>query len=643
MKTFTRNTIFQIIFLVGIIVSFQQCTSDSKTRPEWADVNEQLIQDNNLEVRLREDFPDIDLETNLKAGEVKNLSAIPVISLAEGVTAKAYWGKGVLMSYITLAPNASLPEETIEGERFLVVVSGDVDELINGNYVNLKSFDADSPDGIHGATKHQEFLYLQQGAKTAVKAGDDGAKILEVFSPVPTSFLAKAGVEEIPEQPSIPTFPVKATVEPNKVYDLNDFQYSELVPGANSRIVSGNNIQLSFLRMDPLTSFARHIHPEEQVMTTLRGWIDEIILDGVVQMKEGDLLRLPGNMVHGGDIGPLGCDVIDVFFPPRADYEESRASRQAGYNKIIPEDAEVKLVIDGAVSEPTLYFTEGPVWVDGNLYFSNMYFDVDWNGNPAKSTLVKMSADGKYSNVIQGKMQTNGMIEAKNGNLIVCDMFGHRIIEVDKKGNVLRTIADSYDGKKLDGPNDLVMDSKGGIYFTDPQFTPDAEKNQPGRTVYYINPEGKIIRILEPDEFAMANGIALSPDGGTLYVNNTYDDEDFWNVDTDKDNFVWAYDVNEDGTIENGRKFAQLYLTAEVLDRQGKSSGADGMKVDALGNLYVATYAGLQIFDSEGNFVGIVNFPTYPVNCCFGGPENKTLYITSYDKIYSIETNVEGL
>jgi len=141
----------------------------------------------------------------------------------------------------------------------------------------------------------------------------------------------------------------------------------------------------------------------------------------------------------------------------------------------------------------------------------------------------------------------------------------------------------------------------------------------------------------------MPNGLALSPDGKTLYIDNTYDNEKFWNVNSGKDNFVWAYDVQEDGTIANGRKFAELYLTEDVLERQGKSSGADGMKVDENGNIYVCTYAGLQVFNARGAFVGILNLPTYPVNCAFGGADGQTLYITSYNKIYSIHTNAKGL
>jgi gluconolactonase len=186
------------------------------------------------------------------------------------------------------------------------------------------------------------------------------------------------------------------------------------------------------------------------------------------------------------------------------------------------------------------------------------------------------------------------------------------------------------------------MDSKGGIYFSDPQFTADAEKNQPGRTVYYRTPKGEVIRLLEPNDFAMPNGVALSPDGKTLYINNTYDNEEWWNVDSDKDNFIWAYDVKDDGTIANGRKFAELFLIDQVLERGARSSGADGMKVDVEGNLYIGTWAGVQIFDNTGKAVGIINTPDYPVSCAFGGEDMKTLYIAAVDKIYSIRTNIPG-
>jgi gluconolactonase len=640
MHNFLNKSLLTGIALIGISVILQNCKSN---RAEWAAINEKVIKEYKVTGRTRTDIPDTKVISNLKGGQVYNIANLPLINLAKGVMAKTYWGSGALVSFITLEPNAVIPEQTIQGERFMFVLTGDVQELINGNYVKLKAIPADVPDGTHGAVSKREFVYLQEGAKTAIKAGNAGAKILEVYSPVPAEYLEKAGMTNIPKPISMAKFPVKPTVEPNEVYDLDNFQYSELVPGANSRIISGYGVQMSFLRMDPKSFFDRHIHPEEQVMIVLRGWIDEIIMDKIVQMKDGDILDLPLGMMHGGTIGPSGCDVLDVFFPPRTDYESFRVARQEGYNAIIPVDAKVNVVIDGANSKPGLTFTEGPAWLNGKLYFSNMFFDTDWNGSPAKSTLVEMSPDGTYKNIIENKMQTNGIITTTNNHLIVCDMFGHRVVEMDSTGKILKVLADSYEGKPIDGPNDLVMDAKGGIYFSDPQFTSDVVKHQPGRTIYYITPQSKLIRLLKPDEFAMPNGLALSPNGKTLYIANTYDNEKFWNVNSGKDNFIWAYDVNKDGTIINGRKFAELYLIDIVLNRQGKSSSADGLKVDANGNVYVCTYAGLQIFNPKGKFVGIINLPTYPVNCAFGGPDLSTLFITSHNKIYSIKTHVKGL
>lgn len=638
MNKLSNRLLLIVITLIGASLLVQSC----KSGPEWVKTNKKVIKEYKVKGRTRTDIPKTNVISNLKAGVVDSLINLPVFKLADGVTARAYWGKANLVSFLTLEPKAKLPEELIVGERFMFVLDGEVQELINGNYMTLKAIPADSPDGINAKTSLREFVYLQDGAKTAIKAGCEGAKIVEVFSPVPVEYLRLAGIENIPDPIDLTGLPVKPTVEPNKVYNLDDLQFTELVPGSNSRIIGGYGAQISFLRMDPDAIFEHHIHPEEQIMVVLRGWIDEIILDKVERMTKGNILYLPGDMVHGGHLGPYGCDAIDVFFPPRTDYETKRQERNTGFNVIIPKDAKVKTIIDGATTRPGVTFTEGPVWLNDKLYFSNMFFDQDWNGSPAKSSLVEMNPDGSYRNILKG-LQTNGIIATSNNTLIVCDMFGHRVIEIDTQGRILNVLASSYDGKPLDGPNDLVMDSKGGIYFTDPQFTPDDVKNQPGRNVYYITPDRKLIRLFEPNEFAMPNGIALSPDGKTIYINNCYDNETWWNVDSDKDNFVWAYDVKEDGTITNGRKYAELYLTGEVLDRQGKSSGADGMKVDAIGNLYVCTYAGLQIFNTEGKFIGIVNLPTFPVNCAFGGPDMQTLYVTSYDKIYSIQTNMKGL
>ena len=331
----------------------------------------------------------------------------------------------------------------------------------------------------------------------------------------------------------------------------------------------------------------------------LRGECDEILLDTEQKMTPGSMVVIPGNMVHGAKMGDLGCDALDIFWPVRADYMEKENARMAAFRAIIPENSKPELLVDGTKTQPSLTFSEGPKWMNGKIYFSNMYFDQNWTANPAKSSTVELNPDGTYKNITQGKMQTNGLYPYKNGNLLVCDMIGHQVVEMTPSGKVVKVIVDQYEGKPIDGPNDIVTDAKGGFYFTDPQFTMEPQKSQPGRAVYYVSPTGKVTRLTKPNEFAMPNGIVLSPDGKTLYINNCYDDESWFPVNSEKDNYIWAYDVKEDGSISNGRQFAKLFLTGNVLDRKGKSSSADGMAIDKKGNLYVAAYYGVQMCNTQ--------------------------------------------
>ncbi|MCX6262179.1 MAG: SMP-30/gluconolactonase/LRE family protein, partial [Bacteroidia bacterium] len=127
-----------------------------------------------------------------------------------------------------------------------------------------------------------------------------------------------------------------------------------------------------------------------------------------------------------------------------------------------------------------------------------------------------------------------------------------------------------------------------------------------------------------------------------LYINNTYDNETWYQVNSTRENFLWAFDVKDDGTIANGRKFAELFLTENVLDRKGKSTSADGMAIDKMGNIYVGTYMGVQIINPQGKVIGIINLPSFPVSICFGDDSMKTLYMVSYSWVYKIRTNMEG-
>jgi gluconolactonase len=249
-----------------------------------------------------------------------------------------------------------------------------------------------------------------------------------------------------------------------------------------------------------------------------------------------------------------------------------------------------------------------------------------------------MEADGSWKVLTTG-MQMNGTIASKRGNLIVCDMFGHRVIEVHPRtGRIIRTILRKIDGKAVDGPNDLVMDAKGGIYVTDPQFTPEAEKSQPGTQVYYLPPSGKARVVIPAGEYAMPNGVEISPDGKTFYVNNTWS--------TPGENFIWAYDVQEDGTLSGKRKFAELHLTEEVLRASNPvdrfNSQADGMAVDMEGRLYVSTLSGVQIFNSSGRYVGTIWCPEAPISCTFGGENYDQLFMVAPNSVWMIQTRVQG-
>jgi gluconolactonase len=636
-RNHTRKLVANSIWSAMIIVMMQCATA-----PEWHVKNEELIKQHNLTKRELSGLPKNSLESNVDHTKVASLESLATTDLYPGVNANIFWGTGVMVARLHLEPHAKVPEEELTADKFVFILDGSVDQLVSGSMVSMSGKKREEPDGIHSATPRTDFVYLPKGEKSAMVAGATGAVLLEVHSPVRLDYLRRAGMKNTPGEVADVSTSQTPNIQANTVYDLYDIQLITLAPGAHSRLVSGRNMQLSFISMDPDSTFPYHIHPEEQMMLVLRGGGEETLLDRKQSIKVNDVIRIPGNMVHLAEIAETGCDVLDIFWPARPDYLQKEKAAIAAYREIIPEGAKVELVVDGKKTKPELNFTEGPKWMNGKIYFSNMYFDQDWNADPKKSSTVELDPSGSYKNITEGKMQTNGLYPYKNGNLIVCDMMGHRIVEMTPRGQVLSVLADKYEGKPIDGPNDVVTDAKGGFYFTDPQFTMEAEKFQRGRAVYYVSPAGKITRLTEPNEFAMPNGIVLSPDGKTLYINNCYDDESWYPVNSEKENFVWAYDVNTDGTITNGRKFAKLHLTGNVLDRKAKSSSADGMAIDKTGNLYVATYYGVQIFDAEGVFVGMINLPSFPVSLCFGDADMKTLYIVSYSKIYKIRTNMEG-
>jgi len=578
------------------------CTDNT---PSWADRNRRVIDEHHVTGRTR-DLPPLSVPTILADGEPLEREKLPAIAVAPGVSATLGWSRGALVERLEMLPNARYPQQTLNEELFVIVQDGSATIDVGGRTLEL--------------TKHQA-VYLQPGAVRSMKAGANGFRAFEVYSPVRLDHLALAGQSTTGVSVTFPDQGVTPSLQPGVVVDLHDIQWTPLtdpVAGkpyrrstTHARLLWGRNAQISLVSIDPQSEIALHIHPEDQLTTTVRGTIAQGVMDRTYAEsgEAGHVLFLPGGMVHSGKAGDVGVDQLDVFWPVRPDYVERAKKQQALYAQVVAPGEAPKKLAEGFT------FTEGPTWLKGKLYFSDMWFKNpaagDWTGSPAQSRLIVMEPDGRYRVLARG-MQSNGTVAARNGNLIVCDMFGHRVVEVDPAtGRVGRVLLNTINGKPIDGPNDLVMDAKGGFYITDPQFTPEARKSQPGKQVYYLAPDGTARVVIGPGEYAMPNGVELSPDGKTLYVNNTWLQPG--------ENFVWAYDV------------------ADRFD-----SGADGTAVDTDGRYYVATRTGVQIFLPDGTPAGTISMAQYPVSLTFGGPNNDVLYMVGESSVWSIQTKVRG-
>jgi gluconolactonase len=625
------------VLVAALTIVAPACSSDTGSNggsgaEPWREVNQRVVDQHKIAGRER-DLPDVSVPITLAPGVPVERSALATVTIAPGVSAMLGWGRGALLERVEMQPGAVYPAQTLAEELIIVVHDGSATIDVAGKTMELS---------------RDQVLYLQPGAVRSMKAGSSGWKAFEVYSPVRLDHLALAGQDVSGVNAAFSDQGVTPSLPPGVVVNLNDVQLTPLVDPlsgktyrrstALSRLMWGKNAQISLIRMDPGSEIALHRHPEDQLTHTLRGTLDQGVMDKTFPASgaAGHMLFLPGGMVHSAKLGDTGADQLDVFWPVRPDYVERARKQQALYEQIVAADAKPKKLAGGFT------FTEGPTWLKGRLYFSDMFFANpaagDWTGSPARSRLMVMNPDGK-SRVLSTGMQSNGTLAARNGNLIVCDMFGHRVVEVDPAtGRVLRVVLDKVNGKPIDGPNDLVMDAKGGLYITDPQFTPEATKSQPGKQVYYVAPDGTARVVVGPGEYAMPNGVELSPDGKTLYVNNTWQQPG--------ENFVWAYDVAADGSLSNKRQFAMLNLTAAVLEAAKPAdrldSGADGTAVDTDGRYYVATRTGVQIFLPDGTYAGTIWVPQYPVSLTFGGANNDVLYMVGESSAWAIQTKVRG-
>jgi sugar lactone lactonase YvrE len=260
---------------------------------------------------------------------------------------------------------------------------------------------------------------------------------------------------------------------------------------------------------------------------------------------------------------------------------------------------------------------EGPLWnKDGSLLFSDVTGNRMVRWNESSGTAETYRAPSGYA---------NGNAYDRHGNLYTAQ-HDRRVTRTTRSGQV-ETVADRFEGKRLNSPNDLVGRSDGSIYFTDPPFGlmgygPEKGESETGfNGVYRIAPDGTL-SVLSKD-LAFPNGIAFSPDEKKLYVDDT------------KDGTIRVFDVLKDGSIKNGKLFANLRIP-------GTDAFADGLKVDAYGNVYAANLDGVWIFSPSGQLLGKIAVPEVVSNLAWGGRDHQTLFITADTGVYEIHLKTRG-
>ncbi len=263
-------------------------------------------------------------------------------------------------------------------------------------------------------------------------------------------------------------------------------------------------------------------------------------------------------------------------------------------------------------------FTEGPVWhAEGKfLLFSDI---------PANQ-MKKWTAEEGITNFRVPSGKSNGLTYDKQGRLVAAEHANRRVSRTEADGTVV-TVASHYEGKRLNSPNDVVLKSDGSIYFSDPPYGLTAEYGVLGEQeldfqgVYRLSPDGQTLALLI-DDFDRPNGLCFSPDESILYIDDT------------ERMHIRAFDVQPDGTITNGRIFAE---------EEGDDGVPDGMKIDVHGNVYLTGPGGIWIFDSSGEHLGVLQTPERAANLGWGGDDWSTLFITASTSLYSIQCKVSGI
>ncbi|MCA9420283.1 MAG: SMP-30/gluconolactonase/LRE family protein [Nitrospira sp.] len=340
----------------------------------------------------------------------------------------------------------------------------------------------------------------------------------------------------------------------------------------------------------------------------------------------GPLSNPPANFIW------VRSATLDFYHPSRIEQSKELVGqvvrRDPGLDAIVTSDTKLEKLASG------FSFTEGPVWVskseksEGYLLFSD----------PNDNTIYRMTADGTvsvfrvksgYSGLNIGEYHqpgSNGLAVDRQGRLTINQHGNRRIIRVEPHGNIT-ILADRYEAKRFNSPNDLVYKSDGSLYFTDPPFGLPKVFDDPHKELPYSGVfrwHRGTVQLLSTD-LTGPNGLAFSPDEQYLYVDN-------WDP---KKKVIMRYGVRDDGTLANGQVFF------DMTNAPGEDA-LDGLKVDQEGNVYVTGPGGLWIISPEGTHLGTITGPEDPHNMAWGDDDHKTLYITAQTGIYRIRLNIPG-
>jgi gluconolactonase len=300
------------------------------------------------------------------------------------------------------------------------------------------------------------------------------------------------------------------------------------------------------------------------------------------------------------------------------------------FTALVPAGARLEQLASGFA------WSEGPVWRKSGGYL--LFTDIPkntihrWHPSEGLSVFLRPAGFAMGAEPPSRELGSNGLALDASDRLVMADHGNRLIARLDESVYIKTTLADRFEGKRLNSPNDVVVRSNGDIYFTDPPYglksqrDDDPAKELPFNGVYRLTSGGELTALTR--ELTRPNGLAFSPDERTLYVANS-----------DPARAIWmAYDVQPDGTLARGR----VFFDATPLVRQGRQGLPDGLKVDERGNLFATGPGGVLVLSPDGRHLGTIATGQPTANCAFGDADGSTLYITANDRLLRIRLGTRG-